>query len=180
MGHLKHAFSAFCKKNRREVLTEEEAGALLYCREHSLLPTEPAVMRQVKPHPDFNWYNFCLPDVLHTELGGHQKDWIFWVCVVVNEVGKISRKYTKNLQKLDELVAQFPVQQSVGIKLKRFHEGVSVYVTKADDTKEKKGVSFFYLYTCTMLVTYIRFILLYIYVLCTYPHALCCLENNQA
>ena len=140
MEHLKYAFKAFCKNNRREELTEEEEAALLYCKEKSLLPIEPAVMRQVKPHPDFNWYNFCLPDVLHTELGGHQKDWIFWVCVVVHEVGKQNHNYRKNLQKLDELIAQFPVQQSVGIKLKRFHEGVSVYVTKASDSSDKKGV----------------------------------------
>lgn len=127
--HLEVAFGAFCKRNRDEELSLQEIAALDYCDRESVYYILPAIFRTRKPYPSFNCYDFCPPDVLHTIIGGYLKDFVFNVCVVVNELRTLQRgRYKNNLTLLDEMLKHFPVQQAAGYKLKRYDTGVTPYV----------------------------------------------------
>lgn len=127
--HLELAFGAFCKRNRDEELSPQEIAALEYCDRESVYYILPAIFRLRKPYPSFNCYDFCPPDVLHTIIGGYMKDFVFNICVVVNELKTLQGgRYKNNLTILDERLKKFPVQQAGGYKLKRFDSGVTPYV----------------------------------------------------
>jgi hypothetical protein len=155
--HSRIAFSAFCKFARDDDLTDEESYAIKFCDGNSMLYVRPAIFDAPKPYPDFNFFQFPPPDVLHTVIGGYLKFFVTTACIIVAKVGDIFKKYAGNLKKFDEMIMNFPTEQALGFKLKKFRKGVTPHAGKIGGTSTTQGrfqyvLSYSVLSLCTLRV----------------------------
>jgi len=72
------------------------------------------------------------------------KDWIFYICVIINVTGlrgKFKQTLFGNMSRLDDKLGTFPTTQPVPYDLKKLHKGISPFVTKSDGPLSKKKLS---------------------------------------
>ena len=96
---LDGAWGTFCKSvkrfpgsNVRIPLSAREKGILNTCQSLSIYPIKPAMMRLMKPYPEYSMYESFPPDIMHTLIGGLMITWVSLVMVICAAISE-SREY---------------------------------------------------------------------------------------